>query len=180
MEDTNKIYLSDLGNWHDRIDWGRGTEVDDKLEYKRKDFFPVMKPFHKHLTDRAYRKLSGKIGNLRASLKKRAIDSGVKFDVTTRQLRALFYHNYGKTCKYCGTAVLKINKSNQITCDHVIPLQKGGDSTIDNLQLICSTCNRRKSSLLESDFLTILNWVNKQNEEIRSYLLKQMAKSKEY
>ena len=177
MEDTNKIYLSDLGNWHDKIDWGKDP-VDKK--YTKEDFMPKLLPHHKHLSERAYKRLSGKISNLRGSLKKRALDAGLKFDVTTKQLRTLFYNSYGKKCKYCGSAILKLNRHNQITCDHIIPIQKGGDSTIDNLQLICATCNRRKSSLLESDFLTIIRWIDNQNEDIKTFLLKQMAKGGEY
>jgi len=150
------------------------------MKYKKDDFMPILYPYHKQFSSRIYKKLSGKIGNLRSSLKKRALEAGLKFDVTTAQLRQLFYDNYGKRCKYCGEAILKLNKTNQITCDHIVPIQKGGHSTISNLQLICSTCNRRKSSLSENDFLTILNWVRLQNPEIQSYLLKQMAKGGEF
>ena len=161
---------------------GRIPRRISKMEkkYNKHEFVKIMKPIHKQFTDKTYKKLVGKLGNLRSSLKKRALDAGLKFDVTTNQLRKLFYDNYGKKCKYCNEAVLKINKINQITCDHIVPIQKGGDSTIDNLQLICSTCNRRKGSLSEDDFLTILVWVRQQKPEIKNYLLKQMAKGGEY
>ena len=145
----------------------------------KKQFLEKMKPYHKQFTSIAYKKLVSKIGNLKTSLKKRADNAGTEFNVTTEQLRKLFYDNYGSRCKYCGT-VLKIGKENNIVCDHIIPLNKGGDSTIDNLQLICSACNRRKSYLSEENFLHILNWVKKQNREIREYLLKQMAKGDKF
>ena len=151
-----------------------------KKKYNKAEFMEKMYPFHKNFTAKQYKKLSGKLGNLRSSLKKRALDAGLRFDVTTEQLRKLFYDNYGKKCKYCGETVLKFNKTNQITCDHILPLQKGGHSTIGNLQLICAACNRRKSYLYENDFLTIILWVRKQNDEIKFYLLKQMAKGGDF
>ena len=148
--------------------------------YNKAAFMEKMYPYHKHHTAKQYKRLSGKLGNLRSSLKKRALDAGLKFDVTTEQLRKMFYENYGKKCKYCGESVLKFNRANPITCDHILPIQKGGHSTIDNLQLICATCNRRKGSLHENDFLTIILWIREQNDEIKTYLLKQMAKGGEW
>jgi hypothetical protein len=45
----------------------------------------------------------------------------------------------GRFCKWCGTqAGLQI--------DHHRPLAKGGRNSIDNLQFLCGTCNRRKGS----------------------------------
>lgn len=44
---------------------------------------------------------------------------------------------YGGRCAHCGT-------TERIERDHIIPLSKGGDDTIDNLQPLCGTCNRRK------------------------------------
>jgi len=145
-----------------------------KIKYAKVDFMPILIEVHKQFASVMYRRLVTKVGNLMASLKKRAEASGTEFNVTSTELRELIYKNYGKKCKYCGE-ILKINKTNPMTCDHIIPLSKGGNSTINNLQITCARCNRRKGSLSEENFLTILTWVNKQNDEIRRYLLKQMA-----
>lgn len=52
-------------------------------------------------------------------------------------------------CGICGKPVdfsLKFPDPMSATCDHIIPINKGGDpSSIDNLQLAHLCCNRAKS-----------------------------------
>lgn len=38
---------------------------------------------------------------------------------------------------------------NQVEFDHVIPLSRGGATTVDNLRLLCRTCNRKKSNAVD-------------------------------
>lgn len=45
---------------------------------------------------------------------------------------------YGYRCCVCG-------RTSELEIDHVIPISKGGKCHIDNLQVLCSTCNRIKS-----------------------------------
>lgn len=49
-------------------------------------------------------------------------------------------------CEYCHTSEQWQYVS--FTVDHVIPLAKGGQTTLDNLALACFHCNRRKSDLV--------------------------------
>ena len=60
----------------------------------------------------------------------RAIPQDVKIEVAVRD---------GGRCRQCGS-----NK--ELHFDHVIPWSKGGPNTVDNLQLLCGTCNRRKGA----------------------------------
>ena len=41
-------------------------------------------------------------------------------------------------CAACGTA-------QNLTIDHIIPLAKGGKNTLDNLQMLCESCNTEKA-----------------------------------
>jgi len=41
------------------------------------------------------------------------------------------------TCKHCGSRTI-------LEVDHVIPVSKGGITTLSNLQTLCSACNRGK------------------------------------
>lgn len=40
-------------------------------------------------------------------------------------------------CKYCGS-------NEDLEIDHIIPLAKGGTNDLDNLQILCRHCNRKK------------------------------------
>ena len=56
------------------------------------------------------------------------------------------------SCPYCN-----INKNkNQIHADHIHPISKGGMSVLENMVLICSECNQKKSDLPFVTFLFYL------------------------
>ena len=48
---------------------------------------------------------------------------------------------YGERCANCGA-------TENLALDHVIPIARGGLSTLDNLQLLCAQCNRVKGKLM--------------------------------
>lgn len=57
-------------------------------------------------------------------------------------------------CAICGKPVdmsLKFPHPMSASVDHIIPWDKGGDCSIDNLQLAHMCCNRKKSNKIFSD-----------------------------
>ena len=50
-------------------------------------------------------------------------------------------------CIYCGAS------KEQMECDHVVPLSKGGDNSISNLASCCPDCNRRKGAKSPDEWL---------------------------
>lgn len=51
-------------------------------------------------------------------------------------------------CQSCG----KTNNETNLAVDHIIPLARGGQNDISNLQALCFTCNQRKSDRLDRRF----------------------------
>jgi hypothetical protein len=47
-------------------------------------------------------------------------------------------------CQICRTNVL----DNQVEFDHIIPFSRGGPTTVENIRLLCASCNRKKSNSL--------------------------------
>jgi len=52
----------------------------------------------------------------------------------------------GRICRYCGS-------DEQVQVDHIISRKNGGTHDMDNLQVLCRSCNLRKSSKDEGSFL---------------------------
>lgn len=52
-------------------------------------------------------------------------------------LRTAVFERDGYRCLDCGTV-------EQLCCDHIIPVSKGGETTEENLQTLCRPCNSRK------------------------------------
>ncbi len=50
------------------------------------------------------------------------------------------------TCKQCGASPAK-DQNIELHIDHIIPWSKNGETTIENLQTLCSSCNLGKSNL---------------------------------
>tara|TARA_R100000789_G_C2937518_1_gene131026 strand:+ start:101 stop:538 length:438 start_codon:yes stop_codon:yes gene_type:complete len=143
---------------------------------KKERFRSVLEPIHKTYWERVYKKLAQKMSALKSSLKRRSYDHGVIYDVSLSEIEDLFYKNYGKQCKYCETKL----RINNMVCDHIVPIAKEGDSVMENLQLICRSCNSRKGPLDEEDFKKLVDWVNTLTLEVKQYVLRKLAKGGRY
>lgn len=60
----------------------------------------------------------------------------------TDKLRYSILKRDGFKCKICGRTA---NDGVKLHVDHIIPVSKGGETTPDNLQTLCETCNWGKS-----------------------------------
>jgi hypothetical protein len=47
-------------------------------------------------------------------------------------------------CRLCWKYV----PDNEVEFDHIIPVSKGGPTTVENLRLLCRSCNRKRSNAL--------------------------------
>lgn len=65
----------------------------------------------------------------------------------TAQLRKFIKQRDNYTCTYCSVSVAE-EPNLLLEVDHIVPISRGGQSTIDNLQALCWRCNRAKSNKL--------------------------------
>jgi len=69
----------------------------------------------------------------------RARKAAARGSFTEDEFQALCQH-YEHRCLSCG------KETGRLEADHVIPLVKGGDDFIDNIQPLCKSCNCRKGT----------------------------------
>lgn len=60
----------------------------------------------------------------------------------SREAFELMKRMYDYTCPACGRREPEI----KLTRDHICPVAKGGTSFIENIQVLCEECNRRKGT----------------------------------
>jgi 5-methylcytosine-specific restriction endonuclease McrA len=72
-------------------------------------------------------------------IEKRRTDTRKEFGAKSRQLFSDLVVRDGPTCKHCGT-------SQNLTIDHIFPVYWGGTNSMDNLQLLCKSCNSKKGT----------------------------------
>lgn len=61
------------------------------------------------------------------------------------ELRAEVYARDGERCQYCGD-------TDDLTCDHIVPLVRGGTNELENLTIACRRCNSSKGHKLLSEW----------------------------
>lgn len=54
-----------------------------------------------------------------------------------KEMTELVFKRDGKFCRRCGTI-------DDLTIDHIFPLIRGGESNLENLQVLCRPCNSSK------------------------------------
>lgn len=125
-------------------------------------FTKTLKPLHKQFTNKAVTRLLKKTQRSYNSLIARSRKYKVEYKITLEELRNLVNVNYNKECKYCK----RILRVSNYQIDHLTPLSKGGPSNLNNLEMICGTCNRMKGSLSYKHFIILLTWLSNQEKEL--------------
>ena len=66
----------------------------------------------------------------------------VERGMVTNRMRFAIYQRDGNRCRKCGSRY-------NLEIDHIIPIAKGGKSTMNNLQTLCHRCNVKKGANIE-------------------------------
>lgn len=79
-------------------------------------------------------------------IKKKAVKKRIKIisKPVSESVRTIVFRRDKYTCVICGTTA-------GISMDHIIPVSRGGLTTIDNCQCMCRSCNGSKGNLLISN-----------------------------
>jgi len=83
------------------------------------------------------RRLEQKLQSARSLMRAEENGRPTRAPIPTELRRAVFERDGGR-CVECGGAF-------DLQYDHILPVAHGGATTLQNLQLLCADCNRRKS-----------------------------------
>lgn len=88
-------------------------------------------------------------------MSRRLPDGSIMNNAEWASVRKRAINAYDHRCNICGTeldAKAKPYTRTSIEIDHIIPISRGGSPyDLNNLQVLCMVCNRRKSNNLEHD-----------------------------
>lgn len=62
----------------------------------------------------------------------------------SNEMRRKIYERDNYRCRCCGRSQNEVD----LEIDHIVPIAKGGKSTLDNLQTLCAECNKRKGTTI--------------------------------
>lgn len=134
-----------------KSDWLKENKEKANAASKRwRDKFP-----EKHKKSKQQWNLSNpdKVANHKRTYKhkRRArMKSNGRNDLTTCQIEQLF-KDY-KTCIYCNSSI-------DLTLEHLKPISRGGENTLENCAIACSACNSEKGSLGPIEYIRkLMGW----------------------
>jgi 5-methylcytosine-specific restriction endonuclease McrA len=136
--EQNKAKLSKLNKAY------RDTHRDELNAYLRKYRIESCERLREH--DRTRNKTSKRRALFsEKAFRRRAQKQGAPF--IERCDRAKIIARDDSTCYLCGVHL----RVSDVTLDHVIPLIRGGEHTMENLRVACARCNSKKGSRLLSE-----------------------------
>ena len=121
-------------------------------------WYPILYPIHKQFWLIKYKKLRAKISGYKSTY-------GLEMEETIKAV-------YGKQCPFCDT-ILTVKT---IGLDHSIPLVRGGENVIGNVEIMCQRCNCSKGIGLRDSYVRFLEYCETEPDKIFvAYMKRKMA-----
>jgi hypothetical protein len=122
------------------------AEVDDRRYWWLRDCFywdddGLTRRDVEALVHERWRRKQRRLERAHAALAADALPRQPRRDVIPREIRLAVFERDGGRCVECGSRF-------DLQYDHVIPVSRGGASTVANLQILCSPCNQTKGAAL--------------------------------
>lgn len=83
--------------------------------------------------------------------------SGATRKTASNHIKDQLYTQYGVVCAFCGKENTEADETGKISregfnIDHKIPIAKGGEDVVDNMQILCRECNVAKGELTNAEY----------------------------
>lgn len=120
-----------------RTDNARSERVMQRKEYQASDHYKQIRKLYRQSD-------AGKQAIASAAHRRNARKKGLISDLTTQQWRIILFMYNGR-CAYCGS-------DTEIQQEHVIPISRGGGTTMGNIVPACKKCNMSKRDKTVSEW----------------------------
>lgn len=90
----------------------------------------------------------------------------------SKKLRYMVFERDNYTCRACGKTPKKDGV--KLSPDHIIPVEWGGETNLDNLQALCRECNEGKQAWVTGEDAEVMKQVSQQTntgDRLRIYFL---------
>jgi len=143
LNEYDQIIWQRWDEWDPHTQWQQIWDEEDLLFWEkvlRKESFWSIDSIYNHddlsLLKQRVDSEKNRIQYLK-SHKKRRTDADTY--TKNKKVRGSVFERDGKKCKAC-------NSTKDLTLDHIIPVSKDGTNRISNLQILCRSCNSKKSN----------------------------------
>jgi CRISPR/Cas system Type II protein with McrA/HNH and RuvC-like nuclease domain len=123
------------------------TKIEQKTEIKDLTFSEARAKFRNRLKDYAKKHKSDTERTKMVNIKK-VID---KYNITEENTKIV--------CRYTGD-ILDWKRPEECQVDHIIPRSRGGENTLENLQIISKKANQAKGDMTHEEFIEFIKLVN--------------------
>lgn len=108
------------------------------------------------------------MGRSNAALK--LMNKRAKHNITLTQFRKLIEDSLGRLCRFCNEPL----KEKTFSPDHKVPLSRGGEPKLSNIEIICLKCNHGKGALTDGEYHSVISLISLWDPKAQNDLLSRL------